>query len=92
MSIEWQEPPSVNRGRPSSFKLYEELRANPGKWALWKEEAYSNSGYQLRKTYPDIQVTVRRDGSNPNGVPLYSIYVRWVGDNGEFATDDKDPF
>ena len=96
MDIDWKEPPGKARGRKrSALTIYEDLKENPGKWALWRQRVYPNSGYGLRKSYPAVQVTLRRNGENERGTPLFDVYVRWVGELGEFADDTPltpDPF
>jgi hypothetical protein len=81
MSIEWKEPPPSKRGRPWSFtpEFYEELKANPNQWALFREATHAAHAYKLRNRYPDLEVTLRGVGTNEGKTRLYDIYVRYVG-------------
>lgn len=79
--VEWKEPPPKRtRGRPWSFtsEFYEELKAKPNEWALFREGTYAAHAYKMRSRYPDLEVTLRRAGANEKNTPLYDIYVRYV--------------
>lgn len=90
MSVEWKEPPAATVGRKrSALTIYEDLKKDPGKWALWRSGSYPNSGYGLRKSYDDIEVTLRRSGQNDKGTMLYDVYVRYVGPNREYADENS---
>lgn len=81
MEIQWKDPGDIRqRGRPWSFtsEFYEQLKARPNEWALFREGTYASRAYKMRERYPDLEVTLRRAGANDNKTPLYDIYVRYV--------------
>lgn len=89
--IIWAEPPAVTRG-PQANPRYSEfanaLRANPGVWAVFKENAKDsqnvtdiNKGYMQAFTPAgDFQATGRRTDDDPEtGAPRFTIYARYIG-------------
>jgi hypothetical protein len=81
--VDWKEPPPKRmRGRPWTFKpeFYEELKANPNEWALFREKTYASHAYRMRDRYPQLEVTLRNAGKSEKGSTLYDIYVRFVPD------------
>lgn len=76
--VEWKEPPVEARvpgsRRWTADELITQLRANPGKWALWPRQLQSPSyGYTLKKKYPDLEVRTNQVDSG-----RYEMYLRAV--------------
>lgn len=75
--IIWKDPPPPNRGGTvlgKTAKFVAALRANPGRWALYRS-AKTCGTVVYRRQYPGTEWTTRRreDGR-------YDVYARWVGE------------
>ena len=77
--MKWQEPPADGRSaRPKQSRsdeinaVAEELKANPGKWALVDEDAWPNTLYVWKKR--GLEVRFRMTGEGRKG----DIYARYV--------------
>lgn len=72
--MKWQEPPTPRRSSKYKTKTdldVEELRANPGAWALVAEKRVGNSA---RQKYVQRGCEAR-SYRHPGG--LYDVYARW---------------
>jgi hypothetical protein len=79
MEIKWIEPPAKKTGRRGTRLLFiDELRKNPNVWALFREATYPSNSYELKKKFPNLEMTTRFVGKNELGRPLFDIYLRWV--------------
>lgn len=81
LGIVWEDPPGGRSIVEEMRPIVVELRRNPGRWARVREfvkpNAASSASTQLRKEYPDIKWTPRKDG-------LGSIlWARFVEPSGE---------
>lgn len=76
--VRWEDPPPPAMGpmRPGIYaEVVEELRANPGRWAvLWTDAKHASVADALRKR--GCQVASRSNRTEPK---TYTIYARYVG-------------
>lgn len=77
-TLQWKEPPPAesNRGlHAETREIIDQLKANPGKWALVVESATS-SGATTRWKKRGCEATIRR-AEKVNGKYRYDVYARW---------------
>lgn len=72
--IRWQEPPATGNNRWAP--VMDELKRNPGKWALLLTEVTSGNGAQFRNRGFEVRAISKGRGYQPGKV---DIYVRWPG-------------
>jgi hypothetical protein len=78
MEIKWTEPPAKKTGQGGArLRFVAELQKNPGVWALFRERTYPSTGYDLKKRFPNLEMTIRYVGKSDTNQPLYDIYLRW---------------
>lgn len=85
MSIEWAEPPGVQRtgrrGTVITSDIVTTLRANPRRWACIAHGSTSPATAHLyAKRHPEFEGVVRRVGKDERGKPLFDLYLRYVGE------------
>ena len=75
--INWQEPPAPKntRGRTWRPQVVEQLKANPGVWALVEERVATISSTHWARL--GCEATARSQGKNAEGKYLVNIYARW---------------
>ncbi len=72
--ISWEDPSLRRGGRASEFySIVEELKKNPGQWAVVAEDKPTSTQTYLRKRY-GLEVTCR----GIKGSRAAKIYARWV--------------
>ena len=80
--ITWKTPPpslSGNVGdRDAAREFREQLRAHPGKWAVYRAKAAAALAYHIGQRWVGFEATSRHEPSMPVG--RAAIYVRYVGD------------
>ena len=76
MEINWSNPPEKKHSQNKAF--VDELKANPGAWALWRTDTWASNAFTLRKTYECLEVRTVSKGKNEKGTSLFDIYVRYV--------------
>lgn len=85
--IIWQDPPGELRGLPSGAdaEFAAQLRAHPGKWAIWRTEIGSSEATGVkqgrRAAFRPAGAYEARSTANGTGNQGKStIYVRYVGE------------
>lgn len=76
--MEWRTPPVTKNGSPGQVrKFVEQLKQNPGEWAVYCEDNAAKTGHskaqQYKKRYPGTEWLVRKEA---NG---YTVFGRWIG-------------
>lgn len=72
--LRWETPPTSSRGRgraPAIDAVVEELKANPGKWALVREDAASNARTPFVKRGCEVRNVTKADSHR------VTLYARW---------------
>ena len=75
--IDWREPPAPRNGSPGQVrKFVDQLKANPGKWAVYATGNTARTAHskaqQYTKRYPGTEWLVRAE---ENG---YTVFGRWI--------------
>lgn len=89
--ITWEDPkPSRRKSQEVSlvpeksmakYKDYvEELKKNPNRWAIFKQEVSPTYSTRLKAAYPGIETACRRKQSS-DGKIRFDIYARWIGES-----------
>lgn len=90
--VEWQEPNLARAQGPNAGKRHpmlkyipfvEELKANPGQWAVFKRASSPTYATRLKRAFEGIETTCRR-AQTTDGKQRYDIFARWLP-----ATADK---
>lgn len=76
MEINWVNPPERKNSNKKEF--VNELKANPGVWALWKSSTYASQAYIFKKNFENIEVRSATNGKTDKGTSLFDIYIRYV--------------
>lgn len=93
-TLKWVEevPPSTRHIKSKWLPVVEELKKNPGKWALILESSASTgslhnviirgrtSAWQPKGAFEAAQ---RSKGKNEEGKPIADLYVRYIGESTE---------
>lgn len=82
--FEWAEPPPSKRGRqrdPHLRAFVQQLKTQPGRWAIFDEKATSWYPTSLKRTYPQVEWTTRTVRDPATALPSYRLYGRWVGES-----------
>lgn len=86
--VEWEDPPPPNRRRKSNSyttRFIEQLRAHPGKWAVYKRGVRTSSSVSAYKlAYPYTEWVTRNDDTGTK-----TLYARWVGEEVDPAVEWK---
>lgn len=72
--IAWVEPPSRNHKKLDP--RWAIMKANPGKWCLWKIGASQQSPQSLRHSHPDFTI-LSRNGRVEQGRNVVDIYISY---------------
>lgn len=83
-SIEWAEPPEKSRTArrgPKGFiqQFVDTLAQRPGQWGILKRSS-KNRNLIPKNRFPEVEWTSAADDDG-----TYTIYGRWVGDDGSVA-------
>lgn len=75
MSLVWKDPPAETwRGKGRWLPILDELKRNPGKWALVAENINPGTGYSLKMVHG---VEVRLVRSDTCDDKKRDLYARW---------------
>lgn len=87
--IEWGEPPPRSGNSGWNQLLADALRARPGEWAIWKRSAASANASNVKSgalaAFRPARAFETRTKRNERGSErLHTIWVRYIGENGEY--------